>query len=302
MKVRAIHLRFKSPLSVLPTAPLLWGHLAWWVRYTQGEEALQGFLESFRTNPPFRLSSAFPKGFLPRPLRPAPQVQDTTQRKALKSLRYLPLGDFAQVAEQGEGILLEKAQQGILPKAPRLKPETRTRVGINRTTGTAQEGILFNEQVYWSETQWTVYVQGEGGLDLLQALGEIGQMGFGGRASVGLGRFTVQSEELTLPEASNPDAWVTLSPCLPARGYYQLEAYWGRLGGHFAQAGNPFKRPYMRAVEGSVFFEKPQEMLLDVTPAQAPEAGVRVYEYLYPFLLGVRVVRPEGDRPLGVRV
>ena len=72
-------------------------------------------------------------------------------------------------------------------------------------------------------------------------------------------------------------------------GYWALETYWGRLGGHYAQAETPFKRPYLRAKEGSVFREQPTTGLLDVTPEPAPEGGVKIWEYLYAFPLGVRV-------------
>ncbi|PZA07284.1 MULTISPECIES: RAMP superfamily CRISPR-associated protein [unclassified Meiothermus] len=290
MRVKAFHLALGS-LSAPPTAPTLWGHLAWWVRYTQGEAALKEWLEAFRHDPPFLLSSAFPQGYLPRPLLPPIQVPDTLQRKALKGLRYLSLETFGRVIREGEKALLE-APELKEQKAPKVTLAAQTRVGIARATGTAQEGILFTHRVYWLNQTWTVYVQlRREAAYLEEALRQIGTFGYGGMASVGLGRFeVVGTQELELPEAPNPTHYVTLSPTLPkGEGYWALETYWGRLGGHYAQAETPFKRPYLRAKEGSVFREKPTAGLLDVTPEPAPEAGVRVWEYLYPFCLGVRV-------------
>lgn len=309
MKVRAFHLALRS-IEAPPSAPTLWGHLAWWVRYTQGEKALLEWLEAFQHDPPFLISSAFPTGYLPRPLLPQIQVQDTKQRKALKRIRYLGFATFERVIREGEKALLDSPEL-LEGKTPSLRRATQTRVGISRITGTAQGGILFTDRVYWlndkrDQQTWTVYVQLRQEADYLEtALRGIGLFGYGGKASVGLGRFeVVDTQEIDLPETENPTHYVTLAPTLPeGEGFWALETYWGRLGGHYAQVETPFKRPYLRAVEGSVFKEKPGGRLLDVTPSPAPEEGVRVWEYLYPFPLGVRAAaRPEEDRQLGVRV
>jgi len=302
MKAKAFHLALGS-ISAPPSAPTLWGHLAWWVRYSQGEDALRGWLEAFQQDPPFLLSSAFPTGYLPRPLLPQVLVEDTARRKALKGLRYLSLKTFARVIREGEQALLD-APELKDQKAPKASLASQTRVGINRLTGTAQEGILFTDRVYWLNNKensqtWTVYVQLRHQVDYLeQALRDIGRFGYGGKASVGLGRFElVGTEELELPEAENPTHYLTLAPTLPSgEGFWALETYWGRLGGHYAQAETPFKRPYLRAKEGSVFREKPTAGLLDVTPEPAPEDGVKIWEYLYAFPLGVRVQTSQGVR------
>ncbi|WP_299426122.1 RAMP superfamily CRISPR-associated protein [uncultured Meiothermus sp.] len=295
MKVTAFHLTFGS-ITTPPSAPTLWGHLAWWVRYSQGEAALMEWLEAFQHDPPFLLSSAFPTGYLPRPLLPQIQVQDTIQRKALKKIRYLSFSTFARVVQEGEKALLDSPELSERKSLP-ITTAAQTRVGINRISGTAQESILFTDRVYWLNNKekkqtWTVYMQLRHKAGYLeQALLEIGAFGYGGKASVGLGRFeVVGSQEMNLPEAENPTHYVSLAPTLPqGEGFWALETYWGRLGGHFAHAKTPFKRPYLRAKEGSVFREKSKGELLDVTPSPAPEAGVRVWEYLYPFWLGVRV-------------
>lgn len=295
MRVKAVHLALGS-ITAPPTAPTLWGHLAWWVRYTQGEAAVQAWLEDFRHDPPFLLSSAFPTGYLPRPLLPQLRVADTATRKALKGIRYLRISTFAKVIEEGEAALLS-APELTQGKAPLLRLAAQTRVGISRLSGAAQEGILFTDRVYWlsgpkQAQTWTIYVQVRRQADYLDtALSDIGTFGYGGKASVGLGRFEViDTQEIDLPEAKHPTSYVTLAPTLPqGEGYWALETYWGRLGGHYAHADTPFKRPYLRAKEGSVFREPPQAGLLDVTPEPAPEGGVRVWEYLYPFSLGVRL-------------
>ena len=63
---------------------------------------MEELLERFRQEPPFRLSSVYPEGWLPRPKLPPVQVEETTLRKALKSLSLVRLDTFQALAERGE--------------------------------------------------------------------------------------------------------------------------------------------------------------------------------------------------------
>jgi len=288
MRATLFRLYFQGPLKELPRAPTLLGHVLWWYRYTHGREALEGLLE----NPlPFRLSSVFPEGWLPRPKLPPVQVEDTVLRKALKNLRLITLETFGMVAERGEEALLEAPEvrgQKALPEPRRLR---RSRVGIDRGTGAARRGILFTQELLFPDprTPYALYVMREAPFDLRDALAFVGEMGFGGGASVGLGRFRVEGpKEAELPEAKAANAYATLAPG-PLEGalYYELEPYWGRLGGAYV-GSKPFKGPYLRTREGSVYKE-PTSLYLDTTPVDLPEEGVRVREFLGVFPLGVRV-------------
>ena len=103
MRATLFRLYFQGPLKALPRAPTLLGHLFWWYRYTHGREALEELLERFRQEPPFRLSSVYPEGWLPRPKLPPVQVEETTLRKALKSLSLvrLDLADLVHAVTTG---------------------------------------------------------------------------------------------------------------------------------------------------------------------------------------------------------
>ena len=302
MRVHAYHLRFLTPVSAPPRASTLFGHLAWMVHYIDGDGALTRLLERFKTAPPFLLSSAFPAGHLPKPRLPPvddARLLESRFRKAAKRVDYLSLETFARVAAEGERAFLDspEVQRALEGLGPSPSLTLRLRVGIDRQSGTAREGALFTEEAYRLQ-QRTFYVRF---LDdtyspiwLEARLKAIGLQGYGGRSSVGLGRFEVVGvETVDLPEADGANAYTTLSPFVPANanGYYDLEPYWGRLGGHFSYAETPFKRPYLRAVEGSTFRGEAGTagVLLDVTPATAPEEGVAVYEYAYAFPLGVRL-------------
>ncbi|MEZ0322330.1 MAG: RAMP superfamily CRISPR-associated protein [Thermus sp.] len=289
MRVQAYYLRFTAPVRSLPRAPTLLGHLLWWYRYTHGKEALEELLPSLPQRG-FRLSSAFPEGFLPRPKLPPVQVEETTLRKRLKGLAFLSFETFREVAERGEEALLEapEVKKGLEPPKGRLL--RRFRVGIDRATGGAQKGILFAQELFFPEGRYAVYALDEPPFDLEEALRFVGEMGFGGLASVGAGTFRLEGKEaVELPEAQNPNAFASLAPGpLEGARFYELEPYWGRLGGGYVGA-KPFKKPHLRTREGSVYGNKEAFLLLDVTPEDPPEAGVRVYEALQVFPLGVRV-------------
>ena len=298
MIVDAFHLEFKAPVSDLPRAPSIYGQLAWWVRYSRGEVALLSLLEEFKTQPPFLLTSAFPTDFLPRPLLPPlvhPRLAETTVRKGLKAVRYLPVKTFAEVVRSGsEAVLLDLLGQEDSLKQPSFERLQRTRVGISRVTGGAETGILFTDETIGLPTLSLYAVCNSNTYTsdwLFDALQHLGHQGFGGRTSIGLGKFTVTRERnFELPESTEPTAYTTLAPCLAQPdGWYALETHWGRLGQHFSQAANPFKQPYLRAIEGSTFRQAPVGQLLDTTPSPPPQPGRQIYDFLFPFSLGVKV-------------
>lgn len=289
MRATAYYLRFRGPVRALPRASSLLGHLLWWYRYTHGKEALEDLLQRLPQTG-FRLSSAFPEGWLPRPKLPPVQVEETALRKRLKGLSLLTFETFRQVAEGGEKALLEapEVREEKNPPAPhRLR---RARVGIDRGTGGARQGVLFAQDLLFPTGRYAVYAVGEPPFDLEAALRFMGEMGYGGLASVGAGWFTLEGKEaVELPEAKEANAYATLAPG-PLEGvlFYEPEPYWGRLGGGYVGA-KPFKAPHLRAKEGSVYREREGFLLLDVTPVDPPEEGVRVVEPLQIFPLGVRV-------------
>ncbi|WP_298630133.1 hypothetical protein [uncultured Thermus sp.] len=295
MRVKAYYLRFQGGLRSLPRAPTLMGHLFWWYRYTHGRQALEDLLERYRVGRvSFRLSSAFPRGWLPRPKLSPLLVEETKLRKNLKALQLLSLETFAKVAEKGEEALLhapelaEDLKERLTPPLP--KRLRRVRVGIDRGTGGARQGILFAQDFLFPQGEYAVYTLGEAPFPVREGLEFVGEMGYGGLASVGLGVFQVVGEEdMELPEAPGANAFVSLAPG-PLEGalHYDLEAHWGRLGGGYVGA-KPFKKSYLRTKEGSVYREDPGPRLLDLTPDPPPEDGVKVYEVLQVFPLGVRV-------------
>ena len=277
-------------------ASTLWGHLSWAIRELEGAARLEQWIRSHEEalmvgkEPPLRLSSAFPKGFLPRPfLRPL-HVEETSTRKALKSLRYIPIETLPDLFQEGELALQKLVASKADSAVQALIRKPRTRVAVDRRTGSAAEGLLFEEALYWSKGILRVYARlGDGiTLDHLEGLIEhVGRVGFGGGASVGNGVFVLESKGVEeLPEGSGPYQMLLGPGLLPSKpeGWWKAERYWGRMGSVFSGAAVPFKRPYLRVIEGSVL-KNHVPLLLDVTPPEPPEKNVRVLENLAPLTL-----------------
>lgn len=298
MNTVELRLKVLSPFRIPLRAPTLFGHIAWVIRDQQGDEALLAWLESFKEQPPVRLSSAFPTGFLPRPLLPTSEVSDTQTRKSLKKLRHVPVELFQEVCRSGDAVLTDYIKQHS--EQPHWQSSSRTRVSIDRSSGTALQGALYDTELLWFYSPKTLpqtlslYMRGDAGsIAAMSELIEIvGQLGYGGGSSIGMGHFAItDSRTVTLPEAAEPTHSVTLAPTLPQakqQGYWKLETYWGRLGGSYASSRKPFKPPYLRITEGSTLPLNQQGGLLELALDGKAESP-RVVEYLWAFPLGVRL-------------
>ena len=92
-------------------------------------------------------------------------------------------------------------------------------------------------------------------------LGATGASGFGRDASIGLGKFSVQTvETASFTAPVNANAFWTLAPCAPQghdfdgeRSHWRVLTRFGRHGNTHALAGNPFKTPVLMAATGAVF-------------------------------------------------
>jgi CRISPR-associated protein Csm4 len=98
------------------------------------------------------------------------------------------------------------------------------------------------------------------GDELQSLLIDMGELGFGRDASIGLGKYQLDDwEPFEQPEQSGANAWLTLAPCTPqglawdtARSFYQTFTRFGRHGDIGVHLGNPFKTPLLFAMTGAV--------------------------------------------------
>ncbi|OGT18809.1 MAG: hypothetical protein A2342_00685 [Gallionellales bacterium RIFOXYB12_FULL_54_9] len=152
---------------------------------------------------------------------------------------------------------------------------------LNRLTGTTGEGEFApytQPQIFFARDQrvdvYCVLDESRLSLETFQTLLEaIGSHGFGRDASIGLGKFTVESicadfvgatdSHNVIENRSNkfePTAWLTLAPCAPQglgfdgdKSYWRVITRFGRHGNLHGLSCKPFKNPVLLAATAAVF-------------------------------------------------
>jgi CRISPR-associated protein Csm4 len=255
----ALRSRLGTPLS----ADTLWGHVAWAVRYRDGERALTEWLERYEAgDPPLVLTDPMPAGCVPRPRLPArslpprrPHDDAFDEQKKRDRTEWLPLTLWRSVAELTSPATVSAAvelahRDGF--ELPTLKPETVTHAAINRLTGgTAQEGggTLFAVDEHFPgdpSPQFDVWLRSPDSADTLRGLFDAALAGGYGRdGGTGAGQLdVVRVEEQPLPDLEPANAGVLLGPAVPspadaARGFLAFGVRAGRLGGLFSSSPTP---------------------------------------------------------------
>jgi CRISPR-associated protein Csm4 len=269
-----------SAFGTLPLGDTLFGQLCWALRNRQGDKRLTALLEGYTQNRPFLVvSDAFPDGYLPRPALPSHWFTplDGLDRKVVKKRQWMPL-------EKRNEPLLDWLRycctSADLPGGW-FEAHPQPHNSIDRRTGTTGENFApYIMPQHWhgkmisknGKNEKQQYVMGELDLyavlddtrlsieELKAALSDMGELGFGRDASIGLGRFTVQAvEAASLPGHPGANAWLTLAPCAPQgaawhteRCFYQVFTRFGRHGDRAVHLGNPFKTPILLAASGAV--------------------------------------------------
>ena len=287
-----MHMRH-LPLSIEPRSafatPLkgdtLFGQLCWALRDRLGEHRLRELLQGYTEGRPFAVvSDALPERCWPRPLVPWAMFGnvDPTERKAMKKRTWLRHGDFARPVGEWLRCMVEdpreagdaaaSADPSATERRPLVEHETRFRNSIDRRIGTTtDEGFApyGTPQFHYREgTRLDCHIVYDAErIDddaLLQAMRDIGQLGFGRDASVGLGRFTAgkcaPGSGAALPLSQDgATSWLILAPVAPQgmawkpeRCWYQPFTRFGRHGNAAVHFGNPFKTPILLADTGAV--------------------------------------------------
>jgi len=264
-----LHLR--SPLGTPLAGDTLFGQLCHACREIHGEARLDDLLTGYGSGQPWLVvSDGFPGGFLPRPTVPAALLatdDDAAKRKEAKSKRWIPHAAINLPLPQ---LLAAAADEAVYGKQGKPVQAAAFHNTLNRLTGTTGAGEFApytQPQIFHQLGQpidlWLVLDETRFARDELQTLLEtIGNLGYGRDASIGLGKFEVQSlTTATLFQQTHPQAnacW-TLAPCAPqgwgfdaTRSYWRVQTRFGRHGGTLALGDNPFKRPLLLAATGAV--------------------------------------------------
>lgn len=272
-----------APLSAFGT-PLMgdtiFGQICWAVRNRLGEDELVHVLDGYTEGRPFAvISDAFPAGHVPMPAMPSQWFREVEgeDRKAVKKRQWLPLDSIGEPLRDWLRCARTPAQLSGDAKDGRLSEDhPRTHNTIHRLTGTTGTGQF---------TPYTVgqsWYRGASSLDchvvldesrlsvdaFRQCISDVGSIGFGRDASIGLGKFRLDGLEVGAPEGQQePNASLTLAPCAPGglgfdrqRSFYRLFTRFGRHGDVAVHlTGRPFKTPVLLADTGAVFAGRPSK-------------------------------------------
>lgn len=312
-----VRLRVRSALGSPLQADTLWGHVAWGIRYAEGEDALRQWLDRYdEGDPPLVLADPCPTGFLPRPALPSrvapaaaaggavafPLLAEATGAwKRLSRAAWLSHDAFTMAQAHGfDAAGLRQALQHDM-QAGRIVPELAetsvTRASINRLTGgtvQAGGGTLF------SATEWhppatglgyDLWVLADGDADAVRRLLEQAvTAGYGRDAAAGKGQLAVEAvDRAALPAApGGANAVLLLAAAAPlasdpARGFGRLTTRAGRLGGAYAIGPTPDgtvlrqKRPVTLLERGAVLVGQPQPFVGRLVGDVHPFAPIRHY-------------------------
>ncbi len=273
-----------SPFQTLLQSDTIFGHISWALRYLKGESELLKFLNGFNDNTaPFVLSSGFPKDYLPMPvLRPLSlEEEDALQKqyktklefaremKTLKKVSYIQTSTMEILKNDLSyyNLYTKHLLGEILLENPRIsKVDEVWHNAKNRLTDRVIEGKLFSKSdIFYNEgAELNVYVEDNyfGGKGLCEIFDFISRSGYGADKSVGRGAFEYELlNGWDLPEAENPNAFMTLSHYHPQEGdfkdgFYDMTTKFGKIGGHWASGidGGPYKMPLLMLNPGSTFY------------------------------------------------
>lgn len=269
-----------TPLSAFGT-PLkgdtLFGQLCWAICHRFGERYLVELLQGYTLGQPFLVASdAFPADHLPRPTLPGHLFAEVPgeDRKAVKKKIWMPLDKVTAPLSEW---LKHCVSADAIPGAGTSEyPQPHNT--LNRLTGTTGEGAfapyamsqlwhgqrIRSPQERFLEAKLDMYfVLDEGKLNanaLKTLLEDIGALGYGRDASIGLGKFRLDSlQAVELPGQEDANAWLTLAPCAPqglawdaAHCFYNVFTRFGRHGDRGVLTGKPFKTPVLLADTGAV--------------------------------------------------
>lgn len=213
-----------------------------------------------------RLSSAFPFDkagcWLPKPLSFQPKVENPTDRKKYKEVKYLTVAQFRELQKCKQPQNLLQLEQ---PAIWHREVTQRVKVGYEEDSEPFYLEKLYahpNAGIYFiAQEEGKVEVDWNQFSHILQLLGE---NGIGLQRGLGNGHFTIQEDTIELESIENPTSWMALSLYRPTdkdevkpvleKSFYQFI----KRGGWISSPENDMhlslrKKSVLMFTEGSVF-------------------------------------------------
>ncbi len=328
-----IELKLQSPIVSPFQSDTLFGHICWAIKYLKWDQKdkLLKFLNLFETaqHPPLLISNGFLKNTLPKPAIPPVTQKDLDEIVGIEerikvSFIIKSIKKFGIISKEK---LNELIQEKITPvkllklfyddykKNPEnadintLNSNGKSMVvqhnTVNRWENRVKKGLYAQNEIFFDENggDFEIYLKTNYFTkdDIDRIFTFIKEGGFGKDKSTGKGSFDfVVNEGIDLPEAENPNAFMSLSSFAPKagdpkKGFYNTLLKYGKLGGDYAKGTpevnmNPFKKPLIMFAAGSTFYDKEYDkdkiygtLLKDV------HKNSKIRHYAYAFPLGIEL-------------
>ncbi len=267
---------FITPLQ----SDTLFGQFCWLYLYLYGKERLETLLKDFDENPFIVFSDGLPEGFLPMPKmvysKEGEDVETYKKFKQFKKFKFVKK-DLLLSAKTPDSLFKEflslsdkQPPENYFLVSP-WKKQSFFRVSIDRFTGTAKKGLLFENQEFFTgyidkvkgeRFRVEIYARFNPDKISFDQIGEvfeaIGVVGFGAKRTWGKGKFKVVSikkEEFKEPE--NSKTFISLSTGLPKEE--EIEDFYAEFFTKYPKHPNDinsksvFKAPIVLTKAGSVF-------------------------------------------------
>jgi CRISPR-associated protein Csm4 len=254
-----------TPLSNFATSlkgDTIFGHLCWIIRFVFKEERLKTLLSSYDDSPFLIVSDAFDKGYLPKPKLPSYLLDKDSSIENKKESRKkiwitpedLQIGNFQDAVKANTKEKAINVMHNSINRKTFMTGEDDFAPYSAREYAFDQKDIycLINEELFTQD-------------ELKKAVETLGTYGYGKDASIGKGRFELNS--ITEEKIHNHSSLVmTLSPFVPLNlkceaVYYEPFVRFGKKGALRANK-NPFKEPLILADTAAVIkFAEPLDSL-----------------------------------------
>lgn len=262
MKLYRVHIELLSAISTPLKGDTLWGHVVWGIANHEGDGAVASFLEACKAGePPLVISSAFPKGMLPKPV-----MNDHVEYALLTKSQYAAIKEtkkrtyIPSFLETGDN---DGAGHGYFVR------QTQLHNTISRLDLTVSDGGLYATESLWPQSKafykerpiFDVYVVSNVTSDrIVEYLSWAFENGYGADASIGKGVVVVHPdiEEVPVPSLLGKRC-MALGPFIADIDHPLQDLLAdvfirrGKIGGAFASSVDPYKKTVVLYNEGATF-------------------------------------------------
>ncbi len=294
-----LKIEIHSPLATRLMADTIWGHICYGILFTEGEDKLKEFLDSYgKKDPPLIISTPFPENLIPMPkiyyekTLKINNLKDYRNLKIKKKVKYLPA--FEIIGK--EKVNLNKIIEDIIENEKKgkngaekinEKVENRFRNSINRMQFTTSEDGLYQVEEYWYYRSklinsgykynvpiFDIYIITIYDKEYILKLFKNGlEYGYGADTTTGKGKIIVKDEVENFNFPKNGKRAIALAPFVPSfEDYSKIEKDSGlfaevwtkypKVHNSLKNMTNPFKKPIVFYKEGAtISFENGEKPL-----------------------------------------